>query len=236
MIDREHPIWLKARARIEDRILNDPRTLQRRIGPSGIGTECDRCLGHMLAQTPKREGVSWLATIGKAVHAWLADEVFPDSDVHRPEERVSVGHIGDVIIDGSSDLYTEETVIDWKVVGATTQKGVKAVGASGVYRSQVHLYGRGWRRAGFPVRQVIIIYLPRDKNSLDHALPWVEDYDENVALAALARADAIAKAGASLGWPTLLPRLRKLPGCLDCSRYPSYPSDPKPGLDDVIGL
>lgn len=232
---RDDPLWLDLRERIEHAMLNRPRNLQRVIGPSEIGIECDRCLGHKLAQTPKRESPAWLPNIGSCVHEWLAG-VFGDSELHRPEERVCIGEVGGVSVDGSSDLYVAETVVDWKVVGDAKLKEVKAKGPTQQYIVQGQAYGRGWQRAGFPVKRIVICYLPRNKNSLDHALWWSQDYDESVVLRALARANAMASAGAALGWDVLLPRLRKQPGCYDCSRYPSFPSDPKLGLDDVITL
>lgn len=237
MINNDHPLWLELRGTIEHAMLNRPRNLQRVIGPSGVGTECVRCLGHMLAQTEKRQSADWLPFVGVAMHAQL-EEIFA-ATVHRPEERVSVGEIGDLTVDGSSDLYVGDpwfTVVDWKVVGENTLKSVRAGGASLQYRVQDQLYGRGWRRAGFRVEHVAVCYLPRNKNSLSSTQFWIELYDEQIALDALARADAIAAAGAALGWDVLLPKLARRPGCLDCSRYPTYTSDPKPGLDDVIAL
>src|SRR5690606_22301369 len=138
---------------------------------SEIGIPCDRCLGHKLAGTPEVPGpLPWLPTVGTAVHAWL-DEAFTDATLRLAgegrearwisEAKVDVGEIDGVTITGSCDLYDIETAttVDWKVVGASTLRLAKA-GPSPTYRAQGHLYGRGWTRAGRPVRRVAIFYLP----------------------------------------------------------------------------
>lgn len=230
-------LWDMLVGTIEEAIVNTPRSLQRRIGPSEIGTPCDRCLGHKLAQTEKREQAAWLPTIGQAVHAWL-EEVFR-STVHLPEERVCVGEIDGIPVDGTSDLYVGDpffTVVDWKIVGDTTIKDARFNGVSEVYNVQRQAYGRGWRSAGYRVDGVAIAYLPRNAASLRRGfLDWAP-YDETVVTHALARAEGIAIAGRLQGWDAVLPKLSRRPGCYDCSRYPALPSDSKPGLDDVIAI
>lgn len=236
MLIENDPLWLELRDRIEHHGANLPRNLQRVIGPSEVGIDCDRCLGHKLAQSRKREGFSWRPFIGTVMHDALAG-IF-DGGVYTPEQRVSVGEIDGMEVNGSSDLYVLEdaAVVDWKVVGPTTLKGVRARGASQQYRTQLQLYGRGWARAGFRVDRVVICYLPRNAASLNDTLWWSEPYDEAVAVAALERATVLAVAGRTLGWDVVLPQLKRTPGCFDCPRYGPLPTDPKPGLDDVIRM
>jgi hypothetical protein len=80
--------------------------------------------------------------------------------------------------------------------------------------------------AGYDVNAVAIWYLPRNAISLEQSIWWEEPYDEHIALDALARADALAKAIKILGSNHILPTLERKPSCYDCSRYPTYPTDP----------
>ncbi len=53
-----------------------PRSLQASIGPSEIGTPCTRRLGYRILDwdpKPNSDTDPWPATVGTAVHAWLAD-------------------------------------------------------------------------------------------------------------------------------------------------------------------
>jgi hypothetical protein len=98
------------------------------------------------------------------------------------------------------------TVIDWKIVGKTSLDKARRKGPSDTYRAQAHLYGRGWTRRPLPVEHVAIFWLPAS-GDLSEAVWWTEPYDENVALAALARADGIAAAIRLLGAGNVIPQL-----------------------------
>jgi hypothetical protein len=62
-------MWTEYASIVKDAIAGDPRTLQTRIGPSGLGVDCDRCLAHQLAGIPEHRDDPWLPTVGRAVHA-----------------------------------------------------------------------------------------------------------------------------------------------------------------------
>lgn len=242
--------WAEYRAVIEDAISNDPRTLQERIGPSGLGDPCNRCLAHQLAQIPEKRDDAWLPTVGKAVHAWL-EEVFVAFNAQLPagqvrflvETEVSVGEVDGVDITGHGDVYDLATaeVTDWKIVGVTTLRKVRKEGPSLTYRRQQHLYGRGFTRRGLPVERVRVAYLPRNEKTLDQAVIWSEPYDEQIAVDALQRADALAKAIRLAGPDAILPGLPVTQGCYGCARYPlpggQLPPAPgyRPG-NDLRGL
>lgn len=227
---------------IEQGILNQPRSLQKRIGPSEIGNPCDHCLAAKLAGWEQTEqGIPWLPAVGTAVHGFLED-LFIRHENQRgaqhdgglrylTERRVDVGEIDGETITGSTDLFdtVTGTVIDHKIVGATTLTKARGKGPSVVYRAQAHLYGRGWVRAGFDVANVAICFLPRNDVSLNTAVLWTEPYDENIAIAALERASTLARSLKALAaiselardeWITNLPRQAS---CLDCARYPDAP-------------
>lgn len=228
-------------------IQNQPRSLQKAIGPSEIGDPCDRCLALKLAgQTPQPEaqGGAWLPYIGTAVHAQLAD-VFDAHDRWLVEQRVDVGMIAGAIISGSADLFdpVTGTVIDWKVVGKTTLDKARRHGPTDVYRAQAHLYGRGFTNAGHHVERVAIYYLPRNAINLGAGHFWSEPYDEQVAVNALKRAEALHAAVTTLGLE-VTDRLHTEPGCRTCPRFPRADGAPwlsphiKPSEDpaDPFGL
>jgi cytochrome c5 len=243
-------VWSEYQAVIEHAITQDPRTLQTRIGPSGLGTECDWCLGHMLAGIPERRDVAWLPTIGKAVHVWL-EEAFTAFNAALPaghvryllETRVAVGEVDGVQITGNADVYdlATRTLTDWKITGVTTMRKARRYGASQVYRRQQHLYARGLTARGLTVDRVQVAYLPRNEPNLGSAYVWGEAYDEQVALDTLARADALARAIRLAGPDVVLPQLARAPNCFSCPRYPAAdgtaPEAPgRPPTDGLAGL
>ena len=198
---------------VEDAIVNRPRTLQTALGPSELGTACDRCLVHLLAGHKKIEHVPpWLPTIGVAVHEWLEDvfhtRAFLDDDGDRwhIETRVTVGTVAGIPIQGNTDLFDEHTgtVIDWKLVGKTTLDKVRRRGASLTYQAQAHLYGKGWEDAGHRVNQVLVMFLPRNAVSLRAGIPWSAPYSRRAAELALERANAFHAGITTLGVDAVL--------------------------------
>lgn len=231
---------------IGDAIANQPRSLQRKIGPSEIGHPCPRRLGYKLLGAPDfntRQGVPWKPFIGTCVHTELGNifdrnnlaysaQVSPGDERWYVEHKVgSVGQVGPDEIDGSCDLYDRVTctVIDWKIVGPAPLKSYRASGPGMQYHSQAHLYGRGWHRHwGLPVDTVMIAFLPRN-DELDKAHIWWEPYDERVALDALARVNAIHTATTALG----IDAIKQLPTadayCYRCPYYNPDSSGPRHG-------
>ena len=161
---------------IRDTITNHPRSLQRQIGPSEIGHPCPRRLGYKMLGRGERAGEpNWKATVGTALHSYLEHVLdTANADYERRtasgqeryylEQRVTVGQILDTAIDGSCDVYDRATatVVDWKSVGPTQLTKYKRFGPGNQYRSQAHLYGRGWRARGLPVDTVMVVFLPRN--------------------------------------------------------------------------
>jgi len=203
---------------IHDRLVNNPRGLQEAIGPSELGMTCTRKLGHRLARTPRVNTVpAWRTAIGTATHAWLADAftahnaaavALGDAPRWLVETRVTVGTVAGEQIQGSADLFdlVTGTVIDWKVVGATSLRAARMRGPKPQYRSQVHCYARGFASAGHRVERVAIMFLP-SAGDLSAAQWWSADYSEPVALEALSRADGLARALAAAGPALVLPHL-----------------------------
>lgn len=218
-----------------DAYRNAPRSLQRAIGPSELGTPCARKLAYRLADAPEHnERDGWRPTVGTATHAWIADALAEYNMKHHDqlgfsryliECQVEVGEVNGVPVRGSADCYDRVTgeVIDWKVVGATTLKSVRRASrlAPGIskrgYRVQAHLYGRGFVARGLPVHGVNIAYLP-SSGELREAHWQREPYAESIATEAIARADAVARAMEAAGPEVLvmgLPRTDDL--CTYCA-------------------
>lgn len=185
---------------IREAMRSHPRSLQRAIGPSQVGLECEVRLMHAIAGTdePERADPPWKPTVGTAVHAWLEEAFEADNRAlgYRrwfTETQVTVGTIGDQVITGHSDLYDlfSRTVMDHKCVGPKQLLKYRAQGPGQQYRVQAHLYGLGFFNAheafGTP-KEVAICFLPRD-GELSRSYVWREAWNPMVALAALNRAN-----------------------------------------------
>jgi hypothetical protein len=213
-----------------------PRTKQTRIGPSEIGLPCERRLiRKLLSEGDPVQAERWLATIGTAVHAWLANgfgSTSPFRERYLIEQSVNVGTIGGIDITGSADLFDMAAgcVVDWKVVGNSRLDTYRRYGPGRQYRTQAHLYGRGFARMGFRVNSVLIMFLPRNK-ALSNAYPWFEPWDESVATVALQRAEGLLELGTTLPWVAIE---EMFPPCSDewcpfCPvRHPFGNRTPKP--------
>lgn len=206
---------------IEADIVGQPRSQQKRIGPSELGVPCDRRIGYHLAGTAKvnDRGPAWKPYVGSAVHEVMANLMAKaevarmESDEYaerfKVEERISVGEIAGTEITGSCDLFDAQhgAVWDWKFTTRNQiRENYRPHGPGEQYRVQAHLYGRGWQRAGYDVRSVGVIFFTRDGEFTDRHV-WHEPYDEQVALAALARATSIQAALDALGPDFTLPTL-----------------------------
>lgn len=204
-------------ALIQAHIDAHPRSLQKAIGPSELGTPCQRKLGHKLAGTPETWVADrWKATIGTAVHAefelmmaraaiaWANQHGTPPAGAtpveHAratrwlTEQRVTVGTVAGRPVKGHCDLFDTltGTVLDWKF---TTKNKIrtqyKPQGPGQTYRHQAHLYGAGMVNAGHQVNRVGIFFLTRDGMLTDRYL-WSEPFRPDVAQEALTRANTVA--------------------------------------------
>lgn len=237
-------VWGGIRDEIEKDIRTAPRELQKTIGPSELGTDCLHCLAAKLAGW-RRSGVrsaAWLPFIGTCVHEHM-ERLFTrlDPRLYRTEMKVSVGEIrgleGGYEVCGSIDLWDRLTAstVDWKIVGATTLKGVKAHGPSQLYIVQASLYGIGLTRMGDVPERSCIYFLPRNAPSLADALPVEMRFDPAPGQWALDRANRLAKtmdqiekaAGVGMrdAWIHGLPTSPS--HCWDCG---SWPDDRVAGL------
>lgn len=187
---------------IIDSIVNQPRSLQKRIGPSEMGQDCSRAILHRLNgdREERRNDVPWKPTIGTAMHTYLEDVFYKASEPGQlqagrwlVENRVTVMQLLDETISGSTDLFDawNRVVMDHKVVGNFMLRKYRTGGPSNQYRAQAHIYGYGWKQKGYDVQMVAICFLPRE-GELSDSFIWTEPYNEQVALDAIARCQQLA--------------------------------------------
>ena len=148
-----------------------PRTLQRHLGPSELGVECDRQVVGKLAALPTTNHVvdPWPSIVGTACHAWAAD-AFTADNLRRgvlrwvAEQKVTPhpDH------PGTADLYdaVEQAVVDHKFLGESSMAKVRK-GWPRKYKRQLLLYGLGYWLLGLPVRRIVLAAYPRTAASLD---------------------------------------------------------------------
>ena len=179
--------WAARYARDIRRVVHEhaaraPRSLQAHLGPSELGTQCDRQVAGKMARLPVTNHVTdpWPSVVGTAVHAWLAEAFTGDNERSgRPrwvaEQRVTPhpNH------PGTADLYdgATQSVCDHKILGQSSMAGIRSVnGPPRKYVVQLLLYGRGYRLLGLPVRRVVLIAYPRTLSSLDELYVWEREH------------------------------------------------------------
>jgi hypothetical protein len=173
-----------------------PRSQQLTVGPSQIAVPCDRRLAYALHGTEpvNTGGVPWAPLVGTAVHQVIAEALLAENQrLGRERWLVEQRVHPDQSISGSCDAYDTDTdtVHDWKVVGKTALESYAKRGPGQQYAGQIHLYGRGWQRAGRHPKWVRIVFLPRASASFDATYEWTAPYSRQVADAALERMYAL---------------------------------------------
>lgn len=176
---------------------NKPRSRQKDLGASEAGHPCNRRLAYKLlgASGVNSDADKWPAIVGTATHSWL-EKAFSGDERWATEVSIELP----TYLRGTVDLVDLQTntVIDHKVMGATSLKRFKADGPSEQYRTQVHLYACGLRLQGYDIQQVAIAAWSRS-GGLKDAHYWSEPYDEQRVEEALRRIDALREVTNSLG-------------------------------------
>ena len=183
-----------------------PRSLQKRLGPSELGTPCQQQMARKLVGAPRRpvDAPTWAPFQGTAVHAemeqvvafwnaqlgrerWLAEDDL-EVDPGLPDVEGIRGH-------GDAFDTDWDTVVDWKHVGTTALNKLRTAKRMGKppaeqvspeYRVQGHLYGLGHERKGRRVRFVRLVLLARSWQ-YDDSDEWTEPYDPDIAYLAIDR-------------------------------------------------
>jgi hypothetical protein len=195
-----------------------PRSLQKALGPSELGTPCQQQIARKLAGAPRRPITepTWAPFQGTAVHASMEDVVaFWNGQLGRErwlaEDRLVVdpgpGHYP--AIEGNGDAFDQDhaMVVDWKHVGTSALKKLRTAKRMGKpakeqisaeYRAQAHLYGLGHQNKGRDVKHVRVVMLARSWQ-YDDSDEWTEAYNPDIAHWYLGRywrvVDQLAAAG-----------------------------------------
>ena len=175
----------------------NPRTHQQAIGPSEVGSLCDRRLGYRLSGIPKCnvDFDPWPSIMGTAIHSWLDASMQAymrntGSQAWLTETRVKVSEF----VHGRADLYQRDrkSVVDYKTAGPDVMRKVAKEGPPIGYQIQLHVYGLGFEQMGHPVEKVCLVFLPR-AGWLKDTYVWCADYNRDVALGAMVRLQEIAQ-------------------------------------------
>ncbi|MGW2207158.1 hypothetical protein [Streptomyces sp. NPDC001774] len=214
------------------------RSQQTTLGPSEIGSPCDRRLAMSLMRMPRVNpgGDGWASFVGTCGHVGLAEMLTrADAGSGRYAVEVPLKFPSSHVPHGTGDWLDRTLLLfgDHKFMGRWSRERLKTKGPSPTYRVQVHTYAYGARQRGERIEHVGIIAWPRDEATLDDLYVWTEPYDPKIALDALARVDNIAARlkgctdtlglhNDGCGCPDDLDAIRKMPTADDCRYCPFH--------------
>jgi hypothetical protein len=191
---------------------NRPRSMQKALGPSELGTPCRQQMARKYAGAPRRPILepTWAPFQGTAMHASMEDVLaFWNTALGRErwlaEDRLTAspmvpgadGSHDYPEVAGSGDAFDLDTgtVVDWKYVGTTALNKLRTGRRTGKpvkdqvsqdYRVQAHIYGLGHAAKGRDVKHVRLVLLARSWK-YDDSDEWTEPYDERIAIWAIDR-------------------------------------------------
>jgi hypothetical protein len=173
----------------------NPRSRQQALGPSEIGTPCDRRLAYRIAEIPavNTDTDPWAAIVGTAIHSWLDEAIqlwcrdTPDCG-WQTETPVVLSEF----VKGRSDAFHNGTVIDHKGAGPDVMRKIRKHGPPEGYVIQVQLYGLGYEMLGFDVKKVALAFYPR-AGWLKDMYVWTDEYRRDIANAAMGRLYDVSK-------------------------------------------
>lgn len=174
------------------------RTQQSTLGPSEIGTPCDRRIALSLLRYPTVNpgGDNWASFVGTCGHTGMEEmSVWADAGSGRYAAEQRLTFPSKHVPKGTTDLIdrTLMYVGDWKFMGQWSLDKLKTQGPSQTYRVQAHTYAYGAVIRGEKVKHVAIIGMPRDKGNLDDMYVWTEPYNPGLARDALKRVDRLGE-------------------------------------------
>lgn len=183
----------------------DNRSAQRHLGPSEIGTPCDRRLAMELLGVPHVNpgGDGYAAWLGTQGHRGMADIYeWADGRSGRFAVETKLSFPSKLVPRGTGDLLDRKlrAFVDWKFMGFNSIKSLRMYGPKATYRVQIHTYAGGAVERGEKVEHVAIVGMPRQGYSLDEMYVWSEPYDPSIYRAALERVERIgAEVATGLG-------------------------------------
>lgn len=217
------------------------RSIQTALGPSELGTPCQRQIAMKLAGVPRQlpdKRPPWAPMQGTAMHT-LMEEALRFHNAQLGRERWIIEDALQITDDipGHGDAYDTDTgtVIDWKYVGVTALREVKRKTVpneqlvKSEYRTQAHLYGYGHARKGRDVRWVRLVFLARS-HDYDDSAEWTEPYQPEIAEDAILRyyatKDHLVEALDLANNPALWPVVPAAPSEKTCAWCPFHRPGP----------
>jgi hypothetical protein len=171
---------------------NQPRSQQRRLGPSEVGHPCTRKLAYGLTLAPRcndHAGDPLPSMVGTGAHAQMEDVLAGYNEWHGQRFLIESRVEPTPGFTGTMDAYDlrDHAVIDWKFPGTTKMSTVRRDQHPGIlYEVQAHLYGLGALRAGLTPRIVRIAFIPRAGFSTNTYV-WEVPWNPEIAMAAINR-------------------------------------------------
>jgi hypothetical protein len=218
---------------------NRGRSLQVHLGPSELGTECDRQLAYRIMGStgPNLDMADpWYAFVGSAIHSRMQESVERYQEAHPYALRWAIEQYiqADPLISGHADYNRDQILLDVKSAGKTVMTEVKR-SIPHKYRVQGNTYAKGLRDTGRDIRYIVFVFVPRDGKLRDMVV-WAEPYDEALALASIARPYRIRDLMVSLDVVNQPLNWEKIPakpdymGCQYCPMWQKY-AGPGVGAD-----
>lgn len=182
----------------DNRQSDDNRSAQQTLGPSEIGSPCDRRIAMSLLRLPavNSGGDGWAAFVGTNGHVGLSEMLlWGNAGSGRYQTEVPLTFNSAVVPRGTTDVIDTQLLIvgDHKLMGSWSLNKLRTEGPNQTYRVQAHTYGYGARLKGFKIKDVAIIGWPRDGSSLEELYVWTEPYDPDIARDAIKRVEDIER-------------------------------------------
>lgn len=137
------------------------------------------------------------AWIGTCVHKFLDDSLNLPGAI-KEQKNFIYDLEGYGTIKGSTDLFIDGHVVDYKVLGKANFDKLRLLYKTepnkiptSTYRAQQHLYGYGWEQLGYKVESVNILAIPKLSNDPDDIRWYTEPYSSVIAKKYLDRLEKI---------------------------------------------
>lgn len=180
----------------DNRRSEDNRSAQVTMGPSEMGTPCDRRLALSLMRMPSVNpgGDGWAAFVGTCIHAGLEGLfMWADAGTGRFAVEQRLEFDSKYVPKGTADLIDRTLFMldDHKCQGRWSRNKLKSQGPSKTYRVQAHTYAHGARQRGERIEHVAIFSWPRDESTLEDLYVWTEPYNPSIVKEAFERVERI---------------------------------------------
>lgn len=199
------------------------RSLQRAVGVSEIGTECQRQLAYKIAGVPPTniDSDPMPSIIGTGFHMHV-QKMIERLDPRRYLVETPVVYRG---IPGTIDLYDRRRrlVVDWKSTSKQKIRRLRTQGPPMRSQVQIQIYAQALLQLGETPERVALAYVPRD-GSLDELYVWSSPLLPDLVGEWVTRFEALVEAHARGQDPGVVPAFpTRL--CTYCDHYSAGSTD-----------